>query len=149
MQEYLKVPTIATVQDPLTWWHGIGDMPLAWIGQDFMSAPGMCSQSMLFHTLTLAVAVLASSCDVEHAFLHGGLTVSKHQHALSEESTCAATLLNSWSTIPGLIPEAKIIQAFKDKSWQLGKKKQGSSVSVETTDDGMDLDETSDIEVIG
>ena len=102
--------------------------------------------------LTLIAAILASSCDVERAFSHGGLTVSKYRHALSEESTRAATLLNSWSTIPGLIPEAEIIQSFKDKSRRLGKKKQGSNISVVTTDDGMDLDEsnvTSDVEVVG
>jgi hypothetical protein len=103
---------------------------------------------MLFHMSTQAVAILASSCDVERAFSHGGLTVSKHQHALSEESTHAATLINSWSTIPGLIPEAEIIKAFKDKSRRLGKQKQGSSVLVETTDDVMDLDDTSDIKVV-
>jgi len=141
LQEYLKAPTIAMVQDPIAWWHAIGDTPLARMGRDFMSAPGMCSKSMLFHMLTLAVAILASSCDVEHAF--------KYQHALSEESTHAATLLNSWSTFPELILEAEIIQVFKDKSQQLGKRKEGSSVLVETTDDGMDLDESSDIEVVG
>jgi len=41
LQEYLKAPTIATVKDPFAWWHTVGDMPLAQMGQDFMSAPGM------------------------------------------------------------------------------------------------------------
>jgi hypothetical protein len=41
LEEYLKMPTIASVQDPLAWWHAIGDTPLARMGRDFMSAPGL------------------------------------------------------------------------------------------------------------
>ena len=52
-------------------------------------------------------------------FLGGGLTVSKLRHALSDESTRACTVLNAWSEIPGLIPEAHIIQVFKDKCRRL------------------------------
>lgn len=38
------------------------------------------------------------------------------RHSLSDESTRAATVLSSWATIPGLIPEADVIQVFKDKA---------------------------------
>jgi len=114
------------------------------MGRDFMSAPGTlrtCAtlSCVLTHTDSCVVAI-ASSCDVERAFSRGGLTVSKYRHALSDESTRAATLLNSWSKIPGLIPDAEIIQTFKDKSRRLGKKKQGSTETA--TDDGMDIDES-------
>ncbi|TDL24115.1 hypothetical protein BD410DRAFT_719621 [Rickenella mellea] len=58
----------------------------------------------------------AASTDVERAFSRGGLTVSKHRHALSDESTRAATVLNSWAQVQGLVPEATIIKSFKEKS---------------------------------
>ncbi len=57
----------------------------------------------------------ASSTDVERAFSRGGLTVSKRRHALSDESTRAATILSSWASMPGLIPEEHILQVFRDK----------------------------------
>ena len=66
----------------------------------------------------------ASSCDVERGFSRGGLTVTKLRHALSDESTRASTVLHAWSEIPGLIPEAEIIEVFKDKARRLkGKNK--------------------------
>jgi hypothetical protein len=40
LEDYLASPTIV-VQDPLMWWHTLGDSPLARMGRDFMSAPGM------------------------------------------------------------------------------------------------------------
>ena len=69
----------------------------------------------------------ASSCDVECGFSWGGLTISKLQHRLSDESTCASTVLHAWSEIPGLIPESEIIQVFKDKCHRLNAKDSGSS----------------------
>jgi len=56
---------------------------------------------------------------VERGFSQGGLTVSKLRHGLSDESTCASTVLHAWSQIPGLIPENEIIQVFKDKCRRL------------------------------
>ena len=78
LEEYLKAPTIATVKDLLAWWHVVGDMPLAQIGHDFMSAPGDFTHFPP-HTDLVANFVMssASSCDVEHAFSHGGLNVTK------------------------------------------------------------------------
>jgi hypothetical protein len=71
---------------------------------------------------------LASSCDVERGFSRGGLTVSKLRHTLSDESTRATTVLNTWSEIPGLIPEANIIQVFKNKCRRINGKEQVESV---------------------
>jgi hypothetical protein len=68
---------------------------------------------------------IASSCGVEHGFSQGGLTVTKLRHTLSDESTQVSTVLHSWSEIPSLIPEADIIEMFKNKSCHLkGKEKQ-------------------------
>jgi hypothetical protein len=53
--------------------------------------------------------------DVERAFSHGGLTVSKMCHSLSDESTRAATVLGSWCDFPGVIPQDDIMEIFKDK----------------------------------
>lgn len=62
---------------------------------------------------------------MERGFSRGGLTVTKLRHALSDDSTRASTVLHAWSEIPGLIPEADIIQLFKDKSRRLkGKGKE-------------------------
>lgn len=59
---------------------------------------------------------VASSTDVERAFSHGGLTVSKMRHSLSDESTRAATVVGAWCSLPGAIPKNEIITAFKEKS---------------------------------
>ena len=69
----------------------------------------MISLAICIVTQYYLVYYLASSCDVECGFSQGGLTVSKLRHALSDESTRASTVLNAWSEIPGLIPEAQII----------------------------------------
>jgi hypothetical protein len=50
----------------------------------------------------------ATSTDVEWAFLHGGLTVSKMCHSLLDESTRAATVLSSWCDFPSTIPVMSI-----------------------------------------
>ena len=60
--------------------------------------------------------IKATSTEVELAFSRGGLTVSKHQHNLSDESTHAVTVLGLWANIEGLIPEANIVKMFRDKS---------------------------------
>jgi hypothetical protein len=61
-------------------------------------------------------SLIASSTDVEQAFSHGGLTVSKMQHSLSDESMQAATVLGSWCSLPGAIPCDEIITVFKEKN---------------------------------
>ncbi|TDL16428.1 hypothetical protein BD410DRAFT_731394, partial [Rickenella mellea] len=58
----------------------------------------------------------ASSTDVERAFSRGGLTVSKRRHALSDQSMRAATVLSSWADVDGLIPEAQIVDHFREKN---------------------------------
>ena len=108
------MPTItAKGLEPLVWWHAIGESnPLVCMAIDFLSAP---DKSLSNDFLTDSHFYLASSCDVEHGFSCGGLTVSKLRHGLSDESTHASTILHAWSQIPRLIPESKIIQVFKDK----------------------------------
>ena len=47
----------------------------------------------------------------------------------------ATTVLHAWSEIPGLIPEAEIIQAFKDKCCCLnGKEQDGDPITVDSDD---------------
>ncbi len=46
----------------------------------------------------------------------------KRRHALSDESTRAATVLGSlgsWASIPGAIPEPKILKVFREKNKSL------------------------------
>ncbi|KLO05129.1 hypothetical protein SCHPADRAFT_802371, partial [Schizopora paradoxa] len=63
--------------DPIKYWYAKQGDPFARMGLDFMSAP-------------------ATSVDVERAFSRGSLTVSKHRHALSDQSTRASVVLRSW-----------------------------------------------------
>ena len=87
------------VDDPIKYWiaQRAGGHPVAQMALDFLSAP-------------------AASTDVERAFSHGGLTVSKHRHALSDKSVRASTVLGSWAAVSGLIPEAKVYEVFGEKS---------------------------------
>ena len=127
LEEYLNTLTISIKNlDPIAWWYAIGiSSPLAQMAIDFLSAPGMSNQ--LLNNMFLNVCPV-SSCNVEHGFSHGGLTVTKLRHALSDDSTRASTILHAWSQIPGLIPEADIIELFKDKCRRLkGKGKQGKT----------------------
>ena len=57
-----------------------------------------------------------SSCGVERSFSQDGLTISKLQHRLLDESTCVSTVLHAWS---------EIIQVFKDKCCHLNTKESG------------------------
>ena len=82
----------------------------------------------------------ASSCDVERAFLHGGLNVTKLPHALSEDSMHAATVLHVWSEFPELIPSMKIICIFQDKAKWLGTQKRNGQMSQDSAMDVDDLD---------
>jgi hypothetical protein len=137
LEEYLNTPTISTRSlDPLMWWHAIGESPLAPMALDFLSAPGRLCYSFPGCNSNLIVSQLASSCDVERGFSRGGLTVSKLRHSLSDESTRAATVLHAWSEIPGLIPEADIIQVFKDKCRRLnGKEQDEDHIMVDSDED--------------
>lgn len=58
--------------------------------------------------------MLATSVDVERMFSHAGLTVTKHRHNLSDESTRAAVVLGSWFK-KGLVPETDLVKFFNDK----------------------------------
>ena len=72
---------------------------------------------------------LASSTDVERAFSHGGLTVSKRRYALSDKSVRAATVLSSWVKVPGIVPEDQCIKLFNDKSKRGNNGKSDSQVA--------------------
>jgi hypothetical protein len=143
LEEYLNTPMILTKSlDPLMWWHAIGESPLARMAIDFLSAPSRLCYSFPGCTSNLIVSHLASSCDVERGFSQGRLTVSKLHHSLSDESTRAATVLHVWSEIPGLIPEANIIQVFKDKCQQSNGKEQAKDhITVNSDEDHQQIRE--------
>ena len=44
--------------------------------------------------------------------------MSKLCHNLSDEFTRAATVLNAWMKVPGLVPQADIIEGLKAKALQ-------------------------------
>jgi hypothetical protein len=67
----------------------------------------------------LTTSSKAASTNVERAFSHGGLTVSKMRHHLSDTSVRSATVLGSWASLPGLIPKNEIVKLFKNKSKRL------------------------------
>ena len=72
----------------------------------------------LFHEVfanTFCLMTTATTTDVERSFSLGSLTVTKRRHALSDESVRAGTVLASWATVPGVIPEAEIVEVFKNK----------------------------------
>ncbi|TFK79869.1 hypothetical protein K466DRAFT_579083 [Polyporus arcularius HHB13444] len=96
LEDYLNTPPIPSISDPLKHWHALDSEknPLARMALDMLSAP-------------------ATSVDAERSFSRGGLVVSKLRHNLSDESTRAATVLNSWMQIPGLVPKQSIVQTFK------------------------------------
>ena len=60
----------------------------------------------------------ASSTDIECAFSHGGLTVSKMRHSLSDKSVRAAMVIGSWAGLPEMVPHVEIVKAFNDKGKQ-------------------------------
>ncbi|KAF8578867.1 hypothetical protein K439DRAFT_1361002, partial [Ramaria rubella] len=66
----------------------------------------------------------ATSTDTEHAFSGGGLTMSWMRHSLVDKSTHVATVLASWASVSGIIPEADLIKRFKDKKKQENNGKQ-------------------------
>ena|ERR1700722_1221180 len=63
--------------------------------------------------------LLASSTDVKRAFSHGGLTVSKMRHVLSDSSVIAMTVLGSWCKLPGNISSNELVMSFNNKHKQL------------------------------
>ena len=59
-------------------------------------------------------------------------------HSLSNESTCAASVLGSWTTFPDLIPHSEIVTIFKEKGKHMGKGKAKELLT--TTDEIIDID---------
>lgn len=104
LEEHLSTPCLGDVDDPLAHWNGVltssrsaEKQALARMALDFLSTP-------------------AASTDVERAFSRGGLTVSKRRHSLNDESTRAATVLSSWATVDGVIPEREILELLREKN---------------------------------
>lgn len=132
---YENSPPIRNVENPLRYWSnlvGQGDS-LPDEALDFLSAPGTFLNICLSSTNVIDRRPSATSCDVEPAFSRGRLTVSRIRHSLSDESTRAATVLSSWAAV-GLIPEAEVMQVFRDESKRPKPVKAASSVVV--VDDG-------------
>jgi hypothetical protein len=71
----------------------------------------------------------ATSTDAERAFSHGGLTVSKMRHSLSDESVRAATVLGSWCSLAGAIPREEFVTSLRDK----GKRSKGKEPATAST----------------
>jgi hypothetical protein len=76
---------------------------------------------------------IATSTDVERAFSHGGLTVSKLHHSLTDKSTHCSSVLGSWAEVSGFVLFDSIVEKFKEKSQRMWKKQK-------TTDEIIDLD---------
>jgi hypothetical protein len=115
--DWLSTPPIFTVTDPLEFWSKmeVGGHPLARMALDFMSAP-------------------AASTDVERAFSHGGLTVSKMRHSLSDQLIRVVTVLGSWCQLPGLIPRDELVTSFNNKSKRpRGREDNSDHVVIEDT----------------
>lgn len=89
LEEYLLTPCDSDVSDPIMHWHGV-----------LMSSSSPEKKAFAQMCLDFLSAP-ASSTDVERAF--------------SDESTRAATILSSWASMSGLIPEEHILQVFRDK----------------------------------
>lgn len=126
------------VDNPILYWTsllGQGD-PLARMALDLLSTPGQSQYWLTCYILYLPLLTVATSCDVERAFSRGRLTVSRMRHSLSDESTRAATVLSSWLSVPGLVPEMEISQVFRDKA---KRKKADNDIST-TIDIDADVD---------
>jgi len=121
LEDWLATGIIKTTQDAITFWTGMqtSSHPLARMGLDYLSIPGMIYFLCICSNLFLS---LATSTDAERSFSKGGLTVSKLRHSLSDESTRASTVLGSWTELEGAIPHAEIIKQFKAKSKRPKKK---------------------------
>ncbi|OJT02035.1 hypothetical protein TRAPUB_7505, partial [Trametes pubescens] len=100
LEVYLQAPPQPDIEDPLAYWNVVlktGNTHLAQMALDFLSIP-------------------STSTDAERAFSRGHLTVSRLRHSLSEESVRASTVLGSWANIPGLVPEAEIVELLKQNT---------------------------------
>ncbi|KIJ37679.1 hypothetical protein M422DRAFT_177585, partial [Sphaerobolus stellatus SS14] len=99
LDQYLSSPPETSCADPIAYWSArvTSGSHLARLALDILSIPAM-------------------SVDVKHAFSRGCLTVSRLRHSLKDSTTCMATVLGSWNSIEGLIPEADLTSSFRDKT---------------------------------
>jgi hypothetical protein len=70
---------------------------------------------------------------VEHSFSKGGLTVSRFRHSLSDDSTCASSVVGMWAKLPNAIPHDTIVDSFKEKS-SCSAAKKAKSITVDDSD---------------
>ncbi|KAF4614987.1 hypothetical protein D9613_003531 [Agrocybe pediades] len=105
LEDWLVSPLMNTSLNSIEYWTQMdgGGNRLAHMALDYFSIP-------------------ASSTDVEQSFSHGGLTISKLRHSLSDESARAACVMGSWTSLDGAIPKDQIIESFREK-WHWPKKK--------------------------
>ncbi|KAF8574540.1 hypothetical protein K439DRAFT_1307735, partial [Ramaria rubella] len=101
LDEYLALPAHPSILDPLQHWEVQSLVAHTW--------PRWCLIICQF------LVSSATSTDTECAFSGGGLTVSRMRHSLSDQSTHATSVLVSWASIKGMVPEAEIIQTFQNK----------------------------------
>ncbi len=99
-------------KDPLKYWYEKTGDRFARMALDFMSAPGKLNLSS---SAIILIQSSATSVDVERAFSRGSLTVSKHRHSLSDQSTRAAIILSSWVQVPGVVVEMDVIEVLEEK----------------------------------
>ena len=127
IDEWLNTPPISNISNGLQYWTAMATSghPLAPMAMNFLSIPGK-QKIYTFSAHLLNTLYAATSTDVERAFSRGGLTVSKMQHSLSDESTRAASVLGAWCDLPGAIPRDEIITVFRDKN----KRPKGNSSSI-------------------
>lgn len=72
-----------------------------------------------------SLVTTAASTDLETGFSHGGLTVSKLRHSLSDQNVRAVTIVSSWLKlgIPRVLDEAELLEGLRDKPKRSNKGK--------------------------
>lgn len=136
VDEWLNTPPISNITNGLQYWAAMAASghPLAPMAKNFLSIPGMLFSPQIYRLYIMLNMLAATSTDVEHAFSRGGLTVSKMRHSLSDESTCAASVLGAWCDLPDAVPQDEIMAIFKEK----GKQPKNNNVSV-VSSEGSDI----------
>lgn len=119
LEEWFASPCLGDVDNPIQHWNSI-----------LTSSKNPEKRALARMSLDY-LSVLTSSTDVEWAFSHGSLTVSKRWHALNDESTRAAIVLSSWAKVTGLVPEEEIIEVFRGKTKRTGKEKDSAVIDVD------------------
>ena len=103
MADFWASPRAPSGSDPIQYWVGVlvgqPESRLAQMAIDYLSCP-------------------ATSVDVERAFSCGALTVTHHQHALSNNSTRNSIVVGGWLKDTSLIPKNDLIEFFGGKGFR-------------------------------